>query len=78
MQIELHFDIIRNTPTGVVERGVRTLKENLLTNVKAGESFGKALNLALEVMLTTPHTKLKKSAFELHFGRESNTELSNM
>ena len=30
-----------HTPTGLVERGVRTLKENLLTNIKAGERFGK-------------------------------------
>ena len=26
-----------HTPTGLVERGVRTLKENLVTNIKAGE-----------------------------------------
>ena len=32
-----------HTPTGLVERGVRTLKDNLLTNIKAGERFGKAL-----------------------------------
>ena len=67
-----------HTPNGLVERGVRTLKENLLTNIKAGEPFGKALDLALYVMRTTPHTRLKKSAFELHFVREPNTELSNM
>ena len=47
-----------HTPTGLAERGVRTLKENLLTNIKAGDSFGKALDLALGVMRTTPHTRL--------------------
>ena len=52
--------------------------ENLLTNIQAGESFGNALDLALGVMLTTPHARLNKSTFELHFGREPNTELSNM
>ena len=30
-----------HSPTGLVERGVRTLKENLLTNIKAGERFEK-------------------------------------
>ena len=30
------------TPTCLVERGVRTLKDNLLPNIKAGELFGKA------------------------------------
>ena len=63
-----------HTPTGLVGRGVRTLKENLLTNIKDGKPFGKALDLALNVMRTTPHTRLRKSAFELHFGREPNTE----
>ena len=56
-----------HTPTGLVERGRRTLKDNLLTNIKAGERFGKALDLSLDVMRKTPHTKLKKSAFELHY-----------
>ena len=39
-----------HTPTGLVERGVRTLKENLLTNIKAGEGFEKALVIAFEIM----------------------------
>ena len=67
-----------HTPTGLVERGVRTLKETLLTNIKAGEKFGKALDISLEIMRKTPHTRLKKSAFELHYGREPNTEISNI
>ena len=67
-----------HTPTGLVERGVRTLKENLLTILKAGERFGKALDIALEIMRKTPHTRLKKSAFELHYGRSPNTEVSNL
>ena len=29
-------------------------------------------------MRKTPHTKLKKSAFELHYGRKPNTEISNL
>ena len=46
---------------------------------KAGESIGKALDLALRVMPTTPrHTRLKKSVSELQFGREPTTEMSNM
>ena len=35
------------TPTGLVERIVRTLKENYLTIIKAGEQFGKALEMSL-------------------------------
>ena len=67
-----------HTPTGLVERGVRTLKEILLTNIKAGENFGRALDMALDVMRKTPHTRLNKSAFELHYRREPNTEISNL
>ena len=52
-----------HTPTSLVERGVRTLKENLLTNIKAGERFGKALVIALEIVRKTPHTRLKKSNY---------------
>ena len=39
-----------HTPTGLVERGVTTLKENFLTNIKAGKRFGKALDIAFEIM----------------------------
>ena len=68
-----------HTPTGLVERRVGTLKENLLTNIKAAEQLGKALALSLDVMRKTPHTKLKKSqsAFELNYDRKPNTEVSN-
>ena len=54
------------------------MKENLLTNLKAGERFGKALDMFLDVMRKTPHTRLKKSAFELHYCRKPNTEISNL
>ena len=29
-------------------------------------------------MRKTPHTRLNQSAFELHYGREPNTEISNL
>ena len=67
-----------HTPTGLVEQGGRTLKEFLLANIKAGENFGKALDMALNVMRKTPLTRLNNSAFELHYGREPNTEISNL
>ena len=67
-----------HTATGLVERGVRTLKELMLTNLKDNKSMNESLDLALEVMRMTPHTRLKKSAFELHFGRKPNTEINNL
>ena len=54
------------------------MKESLVTNIKADEWFGKALDLSFDVMTKTPHTKLKKSVFELHYGRKPNTEGTNL
>ena len=68
----------KHTLTGLGERGVRTLKENILTNIKSGERFGKALDISLDVMRKTPHTRFKKSAFEIHYDRKPNTEISNL
>ena len=67
-----------HTPTGLVERGVRTLKETLLTNIKVGGKFNKALDVALNVMRKTPQTRMGKSALEIHYGRELNHEISNL
>ena len=64
-----------HTPTGVVERRERTLKETLLTNIMAGEILSKALDIALR---KTPHPKPQKCAFEMHYGRQRNTEISKM
>ena len=75
-QIDIQYTVY-SYPTGLVERGVRTLKGNLLTNTKAGERFGKALDIALEIMRKTQHTRLKKSASELQYGRSPNREVSN-
>ena len=64
--IKLKYGTLYNhTPISLVERGVRTLNENLLTNIKAGERFSKALDLSQVVMRKTPYTRLKKSAFVL-------------
>ena len=36
-----YIKLIYGTPTGLVEKGIRTQKDNLLPNIKAGERFGK-------------------------------------
>ena len=40
--------------------------------------MNESIDLALEVMRMTPHTRLKKSAFEMHFGRKPNTNVNNL
>ena len=54
------------------------MEETLVRYIRAGESPSKALDITLDVMRKTPHTRLKKHAFEMHYGREPNTEISNM
>ena len=46
--------------------------------MKAGEKVKNALDIALNVMRKTPHASLGTSAFELHYGREPNSEISNL
>ena len=49
-----------HTPTGLVERGIRTLKEYLRTNLEEGYNINEALNRSLNVMRTTVHSSKKK------------------
>ena len=64
-----------HTPTGLVELGVRTLKENLLTNIKAGERFGKALDISLDVLRNDYRKHRKQTEFGGHPGStKSQTE----
>ena len=65
-----------HTPTGLLKRGVRTVQETLLAQIKAGEIPSKAIDIALDVIRRTPHTRLKKSFIDLYFGQEPNTEMS--
>ena len=59
-----------HNPTGLVELGEGTLKENILTNIKAGEPFGKALDLALNLMGRTRHTRLRKDKQSSRYSRK--------
>ena len=50
-----------HTPTGLVERGITTLKENLRTNLEEGYNINEALSRSLNVMRTTVHSSMKKT-----------------
>ena len=66
-----------HTPTGLVERGVKTLKDTLRANLYEGLKIDEALDRTLMVMRTTEHTKHKQTPFERHYGRKPQTELTN-
>ena len=52
-----------HTPAGLIEKGVRTLKEIYLTNLRVGENYGNALDLALDAMRKTPQKRQKRAHF---------------
>ena len=51
-----------HTPTGLAERGHRTLKEYLRTNLEEGHIINDALGRSLNVMRTMVHSSIKNTA----------------
>ena len=66
-----------HTPTGLVERGIKTLKEYLRTNLEEGYVINEALSRSLNVMRMTIHSSIKETPFERHYGRKPRTEIHN-
>ena len=63
-----------HTPTGLGERGIRTSKEYLGTNLEGGHNINDALSCSLNVMRTTVHSSIKQTPFERHYGRKPRTK----
>ena len=66
-----------HTPTGLVERGIKTLKEYLRTNLEEGYVINEALSRSLNVMRMTIHSSIKETPFERHYGRKPRTVIHN-
>ena len=66
-----------HTPSGLVERGIKTLKEYLRTNLEEGYVTNEALSCSLNVMRMTVDSSMKETPFERHYGRKPRTELHN-
>ena len=62
---------------GLVERGRKTLKDYLRTNLEEGHNINEALNRSLNTMRTTVHSSIKETPFERHYGRKPRTDLHN-
>ena len=78
----LNIKLIYGTPymhtaTGLVERGIKTLKDLMPTNLEDNCNLNEALYRSLMVMRTTIHSKIKESPFERHYGRKPRTELTS-
>ena len=67
-----------HTATGMVERTKQTLKNFVRTNREDGKSVTDSLQLALRSMRMSIHTRIGKSPFELHFGREPRKQIHNL
>ena len=63
---------------GTVERAIQTLKNLIIANMEDNISLTESVNRALHVKRFTLHTGLKLTPFELHHGRKSRTELTNI
>ena len=63
---------------GAVERAIQTMKNLVLANMEDGNNLTGRVNRALKVMRFTIQTGLKKTPFELHHGRKTRTELTNI
>ena len=82
MCINLHIKLIYGTPyihtaTGLLERGIKTPKDLMRTNLEDKCNLNDALYQSLMVMRMTIHSKTKETPFERHYGRKPRTELTS-
>ena len=67
-----------HTGTGLVERTIQSLKNLTKANLEETQNLRESLNKALYVLCFTTHSEIQQTPFELHFGREPGTKLSNL
>ena len=65
-----------HTPTGLVERGIKTLKNYMRAILWDGWTINEALSRSLNVMRTTVLSSIKETPFERHYRRKPRTELT--
>ena len=78
----LNIKLIYGTPyihtaTGLVKRGIKTLKDLMRANLEDKCNVNEALHRSLMVMRTTVHSKIKETPFERHYGRKPRTEVTS-
>ena len=75
--IEIVYGTVHiHTPTGLVGRGIKTLKDYLRTN-REGYDINEALNRSINILITTVQSSIKETPFERHYGRKPRTEIHN-
>ena len=66
-----------HTATALVERGIKTLKDPMKTNLEDNCNLNEALHRSLTIMRTKVDSKLKETPFERQYGRKPRTEVTN-
>ena len=66
-----------HTATGLFERGIKTLKYLMKTNLEDKCTVSEALSRSLNVMRTTIHSSIEETPFEMHYGRNPRTEITS-
>ena len=61
-----------------MERTIQSLTNLTKTNLEETQNLRESLIKAPYVLRFTTHSEIKKTPFELHFGREPGTKLSNL
>ena len=64
-----------HTPTCLVGREIKTLKDYMKTSLWDGCILNESLSQSLNAMRTTVHSSIKETPFERQYGRNSKTEL---
>ena len=67
-----------HTGKGTNERAKQTLKNLIQANLEDNLCLSECVNRALKALRITIHTGLKLTPFELHHGRKTRTELTNL
>ena len=80
---KLNIRVIYGTPYlhtatgGLVERGIKTLKDLMRTNLEDKCTVSGALSRSLNVMRTTIHSSINETPFERHYGRKPRTKITS-
>ena len=56
-----------NTPTGMVQRGMKILKDSLRAKLEEGQNLNEALSRSLNIIRKTVHS-INESLFARHYG----------
>ena len=67
-----------HTGTGLVERTIQSKKNLVKAYLEKKQNLVESLNKALYLLRFTTHSEIKKTPFELHFGRKPETKFSNL